>query len=119
MPVINIRGAESRSDLATRKSLVHIAQATASAGKIDVRRVWCTFQPLAAMTIGEQVPDEADAILFIDLLTRDRGAPATRAMLEAAARAAAESFQTPLENVWARPVILKSSMVFAGGTFVV
>lgn len=115
MPVIHIRGTQSRASLATRRSLAHIADAVAEAAGTAVSDVWCTFQPLAATTIGDRAPLETEAILYVDVLMGDRGQDVTEAVLEATARAAAHSFHTKLENVWARCTPVAPGTVFAGG----
>ncbi len=118
MPVIHIRGTQSRASLATRRSLAHVAEAAAEPAGTSVSDVWCTFQPLAATTIGDRAPLEAEAILYVDVVMNDRGRDVTKAVLEATARAAAQSFHTKLDNVWARYTPIEPGTVFAGGEMV-
>ena len=115
MPIVHVRGTNSRASLATRKAMGHVAAATAGAVDCPVHEVWCTFQGLAATTIGERVPAEDEAILYVDLVLKDRPGEVLAEALEATARAAAESFHTKLENVWARVVRIEPGTVFAGG----
>jgi hypothetical protein len=115
MPIVHVRGTQSRASLATRKALGHVATKTALAVDCAVHEVWCTFESLVATTIGERVPAEDEAILYVELLMRPRSAQVDVDALEAAARGAAESFHTKLENVWARLVPIEPANVFAGG----
>ncbi len=115
MPIVHVRGTQSRASLATKRSLGHVAAATAEAIGCAVHEVWCTFEGLAATTIGERTPQEDEAILYVDLLLSERPEEVMARALEATARAAAQSFHTKLPNVWARRVRLEPGTVFAGG----
>ncbi|MDQ4024670.1 MAG: hypothetical protein M3217_04135 [Actinomycetota bacterium] len=96
-------------------TLGRIATATAAAVDCPVREVWCTFDGLAVTSIGERVPEEDEAILYVDLLLTPRPDDVMARALEATARAAADSFHTKIENVWARLVRVEPGTVFAGG----
>ncbi|HEV2755750.1 MAG TPA: hypothetical protein VG318_08245 [Actinomycetota bacterium] len=115
MPIVHVRGTQSRASRATRATLGRIATATATAVDCPVHEVWCTFEGLAATSIGERVPEEDEAILYVDLLLAPRPDDVMARALEATARAAAESFHTKVENVWARLVRIEPGTVFAGG----
>ena len=114
MPIVHIR-ALSPLDGAPAP-LASIAEAVAAACDCPPEEVWCTFSPLAAVTIGARPVEQASGIVFVELVMRSRGVEPDAAALEAAARATASSFRIPLEDAWARLSLVEPGTVFAGGS---
>jgi hypothetical protein len=115
MPIVHVRGPSDPGD-DLEDVLGTIAIAVADATDDDPGDVWCTFVKLDAETIGERsVGHGSGAIVYVDVLMRDRDPERLGAALEAAAESVASSWDVPVEDVWARYEPVRSGEIFAGG----
>lgn len=116
MPVVHVRGPpDAVSDV--HGALGDLAGAVADATGDDPGDVWCTFTGLDTQTIGERpVGPESGAIVYVDVLMRDREPEPVEPALVAAAESVASSWSVPVEDVWTRYAPVRSGEVFAGGS---
>lgn len=77
--------------------------------------VWCTFAPIAHMSVGTKPVDEDGSIAYVDVLMRPRDKTTTVRALEASGRTTARHLGIPVEDVWVRLSPMQSGEVFAGG----
>ena len=115
MPIVHVCGSSEPAEEET-EALGTVANAVTDATGDELGDVWCTFTELDAQTIGERaVGHELGAIVYVDLLMRDREPESIEAALTAAAEAVASSWKIPVEDVWARYALVGSGEIFAGG----
>lgn len=81
--------------------------------------VWCTFQELAAETVGGRAVDGDGRIVYVDVWMRPRDdVDAPGRALSAACHAVAEGLGVPLEDVWGALHDVEPGRVFAGGELI-
>ena len=118
MPVVHIRAIEGRDATAIDGALVAIAEELAEAAACPVQTVWCTFEPLSALTIGTNKAAAGHEIVFVDIEMRSRGEEVAAEVLRRTGARTAERFGVPVEDVWVRLYEVPPGSVMTGGEIV-
>jgi phenylpyruvate tautomerase PptA (4-oxalocrotonate tautomerase family) len=112
MPIVHVRSLPIAPDVA--RALVDALPAALSQDSgVDATRVWATWAPIDALSVGGR-PPAGGGIAFVDVRLRPRDPETTGRLLQAAAHCVADILGLPRTEVWAHAIEVEDGWLYAG-----